>query len=104
MDFDFCLIYVMTNYTLKYIYNFLSEFIIPCVQIKKKYPDIFFKYFIKTLILDFFPFVHRNNQQRVKWVKQLSDLEIKDTAITPDMQSIVKVNSGKVTLLSPIVG
>ena len=93
----------MTNYTMKYIYNFLSEFFIPCVQIKMKYPD-FLKYFIMTLILDFFPFVHRNNQQRVKWVKQLSDLEIKDTAITPDMQSIVKVNSGKVTLLSPIVG
>ena len=96
----------MTNYTLKYIYryNFLSEIFIPCVQIKMKCPDFFKKYFIKTLILDFFPFVHRNNQQRVKWVKQLSDLEIKDTAITPDMQSIVKVNSGKVTLLSPIVG
>ncbi|XP_078337280.1 uncharacterized protein LOC111137059 isoform X3 [Crassostrea virginica] len=47
--------------------------------------------------------IQGNNQQRVKWVKQLSDLEIKDTAITPDMQSIVKVNSGKVTLLSPIV-
>ena len=57
----------------------------------------FLKYFIKTLILDFFPFVHRNNQQRVKWVKQLSDLEIKDTSITPDIKSIVKGSSGVIT-------
>ena len=54
----------------------------------------FKKYFIRTLILDFLLFVYRNNQQRVKWVKLLSDLEIKDTSITPDIKSIVKGSSG----------
>uniref|UniRef100_A0A8W8JUS5 DH domain-containing protein n=1 Tax=Magallana gigas TaxID=29159 RepID=A0A8W8JUS5_MAGGI len=45
-----------------------------------------------------------NNQQKIKWVKPLCDLELKDTAITPDMQSIVRVNTNKYSIHSAVVG
>nr|XP_034337895.1 uncharacterized protein LOC105340678 isoform X1 [Crassostrea gigas]XP_034337897.1 uncharacterized protein LOC105340678 isoform X1 [Crassostrea gigas] len=44
-----------------------------------------------------------NNQQKIKWVKPLCDLELKDTAITPDMQSIVRVNTNKYSIHSAVV-
>lgn len=44
-----------------------------------------------------------NNQQKIKWAKPLCDLELKDTAITPDMQSIVRVNTNKYSIHSAVV-
>ncbi|XP_056013747.1 uncharacterized protein LOC125646134 isoform X6 [Ostrea edulis] len=43
------------------------------------------------------------NQQKVKWMKSLQEVELKDTAITPDMQSIMRVNSHKLSIHSGIV-
>ncbi|XP_061162853.1 uncharacterized protein LOC133172061 [Saccostrea echinata] len=47
--------------------------------------------------------VQGNNQQKVKWMKPIQELELKDTAITPDMQSILRVNSNKFSIQSPVV-
>ncbi|CAG5131751.1 unnamed protein product, partial [Candidula unifasciata] len=36
----------------------------------------------------------------LRWVAKLKDLELKDTAITPDMLSIVKREPGKINIIS----
>ncbi|XP_062618694.1 rho guanine nucleotide exchange factor 10-like isoform X2 [Saccostrea cucullata] len=45
----------------------------------------------------------QGNNQKVKWMKPIHELELKDTAITPDMQSILRVNSNKFSIQTPVV-